>query len=141
MDRAAYVTLHREASCKVRSELDIIALSRRQPAQDSGVEVVNYLEAVRLHRIIIYNVDDNVLAERYVHDRPRSRMIRTPIEPHVHTLIRHYDGKNGRVWRACRTIPAIRGLRTKEMKRISSNEKTGYNNHEGPSDSRNSSGL
>ncbi len=63
MDRTAYVALHREASCKVRSELDIIALPRSQPSQDSIVEVVNNLETMGLHRIVIDNMDDNVLSK------------------------------------------------------------------------------
>ncbi len=89
MDRTAYVALHREASCKVRSELDIITLPR--------------------------------------HDRPGSRMIGTSIETHVRALVRHHDGKDSRIGPVCGTGPAIRSLRSKELKRVSANEETGPN--------------
>ncbi len=140
MDRAAYVTLHREASKLVGREPDIVAFSWRQPAQDSGVEVVNNLETVRLHRIVIDDMDDNVLSERDVHDRPWSLMIVTSIEPHVHAFVRHHDGENRRVGGACWTCPATLCLRTKDMKRVSSNEKTCHNYHDDHPRQRDSSG-
>src|SRR6266699_1083044 len=133
MDRTAHVALHREASCEVRSELDLIALPWCQTSQDSGVEVVNNLETVRLHCIVIYDVDDNVLSERDVHDRPGSWVIGTSIEPHIRALIRHHDGKDRRIRRICGAGPAIRSLRSKEMKRVSAHGKTGSNYHKGRS--------
>ena len=122
---AAYVALYREASCKVRNELDIIALPRSQASQDSSVEVVDNLETVGLHCIVIDDMDDNVLSGCDVHDRPGSRMIGTSIEPHVRAFVRHHDGKDSRIGPVCGTGSAIRSLRSKEMKRVSANEKTG----------------
>src|SRR6266566_2376766 len=138
---AAYVALYREASCKVRNELDIITFPRSQPSYDSTVEVVNNLETVRLHRIVIDDMDDNDLSEGDVHDRPWSRMIGTSIEPHVRAFVRHHDGKDRGIGRIWGTGPAIRSLSSKEMKRVSAKKRTGPNYHEGRSHQVCSPGL
>jgi len=88
---------------------------------------VDNLETVGLHRIVIDDMDDNDLSESDVHDRPRSRMIGTSIETHVHAFVRHHDSKDRGIERIRGPGPAIRGLWSKEMKRVSAKKGTGPN--------------
>ncbi len=68
-------------------------------------------------------------------------MIGTSIEPHVRALVRHHDGEDRRIGRIWETGPAIRILRSKELKRVTANEETGPNHHKGRGDQVCSPGL
>jgi hypothetical protein len=54
-------------------------------------------------------------------------MIGTFIEPHVHTFVRHDDGKDYSVGRTCGTGPTVGGLGSKEMKGVTGYRETSHN--------------
>ncbi len=124
MDAANNLTEHREVSYRISSEPHVITLLRGH--YNSPLKKMYYGKTVSLG-IVIHQVDDNVLAHRDIHYRPRERMISTAIITHVDSLISHYHRKNSGVSCPARSGPTVWRTQDEKMERISSGEKPYYN--------------
>jgi hypothetical protein len=126
---AKNLTEHCEVSYRISSEPHVITLSRGD--HDSAVKKMYYGETVSLSRIVIYYVDDNVLAQRDIHYRPRKRMISTSIEAYIESFVCHYDRKYRSISRTAWSDPTVWRARPEKMERISCGEKTRNNYDDG----------
>jgi len=95
MNSAEGVTPYGEAAQYIGCKANIVAFawSQARLCTYSLFEVTYYLETVGL-RIIVYDMNDNILPLCDIHDRPRSRVIATRVVSDVNAFVRHYNGED-----------------------------------------------
>jgi len=76
-----------------------------------------------LGRVVVHDVDDDVLAYGDIHHGPRLRMILTTVETYVEPLVCHYHGKDRGVSWSTRTGETVWWTRSKEMESIGCRDK------------------
>src|ERR1700747_371099 len=129
MNCAKNIASYSEATEYVGRESNIVAFSRRQACYSTNplVEEVSYCETVRL-TIIVYDMDNDVLVERDIHDRPgirgRDAVCLTAIVTNVLALVGHDNGEDSRVRTATWTSPAV--WAPEEVKRVGSSKEPGH---------------
>ncbi len=94
MNSAEDLTEHVEASQLVCNESDVEAITGGEC--ESAIEIVGYSETVSLGSVVVPDMNDDILAEGDIHDRPRAGMIFAIIEPHVESFVYHDNCENSR---------------------------------------------
>ena len=93
---------------------------------------------MRLSGVVVYDMNDNVLASGDIDHGPRKSMVPTIIVANVQPFVGHYNSEYRRVRFVGGTRPAVRQSQSKDMKRIGGCDKAGhhyYDSHYGENSS------